>query len=778
LVKVLYAIVIAAGIAYPLGAQAQNSHAAAMKQFNQLCAGCHGENGMGGDRAPALLNNPDLRMKSEAQIHDLIKTGLPGGMPAFDLPEPRLKALAAWLKGLNPAASDTAAAGNVAAGQQFFFAKGGCAGCHMVHGQGSTNGPDLSDIGLKRTTSEIEAVLDNPTSQMGIHTTASCPSYAFCPDLSWAVVDVRLKDGAQLRGFARHRSEHSLQLQDFDGRIHLLSESDYVSVTQQKQSYMPALEATKPERRDLIAYLSTLVGPVLGPLPTGTKPVSAKSIENIANPKPGEWPTYNGALSGNRYSELAQVNVENVHALAPRWIYSLGAPGLQSTPVVADGVMYATAPGKVCAIDAGSGAEIWCHTLSAENGEPNRGVALLGDRIFYTGSGAQLICLNRLTGGVMWTIKMANMPGPYSATGAPLVVGDLVISGVSGGDLPLRGFVAAYNVVTGQEVWRFWTIPAPGEPAADTWNAKSLATGGGATWLTGSYDKETDTLFWTVGNPFPATDGDPRGKGRNLYTDSVVALDPKNGKLKWHYQFTPHDLHDWDAVAPLLLVDAPYKGQPRKLLLQANRNGFFYVLDRTNGELLLAKPFVKKLNWASGIGPDGVPQLLPANDPTSEGVKTCPAVRGATNWYSSSFNPQSRLFYVMAVEDCSIYKIAHMGGYEGYRDPSDPGTRSLRALDIHTGKIVWEVPQVDSPEADYSGILSTAGGLVFYGESSGNFAAVDAKTGKTLWHFMANDPWKASPMTYLFKGRQYVAIASGGNILSFALPQPQRSAVH
>jgi alcohol dehydrogenase (cytochrome c) len=217
-------------------------------------------------------------------------------------------------------------------------------------------------------------------------------------------------------------------------------------------------------------------------------------------------------------------------------------------------------------------------------------------------------------------------------------------------------------------------------------------------------------------------------------------------------------------------VDTEYQGRQRKLLLQANRNGFFYVLDRTNGELLLAKPFVKKLNWASGIGPDGVPQLLPANKPTAAGVKTCPAVRGATNWYSSSFNPDTRLFYFMAVEDCSIYKAAHDGGYEGYRDPSDPGLRYLRALDIATGKIVWEVPQVGTPEADYTGVLSTAGGVVFYGESGGNFAAVDARTGKTLWTFKTNQPWRASPMTYMMKGRQYVAIASGANIVSFSLP--------
>jgi PQQ-dependent dehydrogenase (methanol/ethanol family) len=776
-VRVLYAILVITTIACSPRTQGQSASSPAEAQFAHLCAGCHGEHAMGGDRAPALVNNQDLRTRTETQVHDLIKNGLPGGMPAFDLPEQQLRSLAVWVKSLNAPASATAPAGDPMAGQLFFFGKGGCATCHMVHGRGTSNGPDLSDVGLKRNQHEIELVLDNPTSQMGMHTTASCPGFAFCPDFSWAIVVVRMRDGSSLRGFARHRSEHALQLQDFDGCMHLLRDSEYVTITQEKESYMPPLQATAEERRNLLGYLSRLSGTTTGPLKTETAPVSSDNIKAITFPKPGDWPNYNGVQGGNRFSRLAQIDVQNVHTLQPQWIYALRGSGLQTTPLVSDGVMYVTAPGKVCAIDGGTGGEIWCYTQSAQNGEPNRGVALLDDRIFFATSGAHLICLNRLTGGVMWDVKMPSTPGPYSATGAPLVVGHLVISGISGGDLPLRGFIAAYDATTGEEAWRFWTVPQAGDAAAETWSASALATGGGATWLTGSYDVETDTLYWAVGNPFPATDGDARG-GPNLYTDCVLALNPKDGKLKWHYQFTPHDLHDWDAAEPLLVVDAEYQGHARKLLLQANRNGFFYVLDRTNGELLLGRPFVKKLNWASGIGPDGMPQLLPANQPTKAGVKTCPAVRGATNWYSSSFNPKTRLFYVMAVEDCSVYKIAHAGGYEGYRDPADPGKKYLRALDIATGKNVWEIPQVGAPEINYSGVLSTAGGLVFYGESGGNFAAVDAKTGKTLWNFTANDPWKASPITYMIKGRQYVAIASGGNVLSFSLPEQGQFSTH
>lgn len=756
--------------------QVHPGHSPAEKQYKEHCVVCHGELGRGGDRAPALVNNPDLRNRNKAQIRGIIKNGLPGGMPAFDLPDSQLDSLAAWVHSLNPPTQTAKPIGDAVAGEHYFFSQGQCATCHMIHGQGKSNGPDLSDVGLKLTPQEIELILENPTSQMGMRSTPGCPSYAFCPDMTWSVVDVRLRNGILLRGLLRNRSEHALQLQGFDGQIHLLTDGDYQKITLEKESYMPPLKAKDADRRNLVAYLSSLSGTPAGPLKTQTEPISPEAVQAITNPKPGDWPTYNGVLGGNRYSRLEQINTGNVQKLQLQWVYPLQGSRLETTPVVSGGIMYVTGPTQVCALDARSGNEIWCHkeiedTKGAKKhtgwyGSPNRGLALLGDRIFYTSGYAHLICLNRLTGGVMWDVKMPVTPGSYFASGAPLVVGNLVISGIAGGDGPLRGFIAAYKATTGQLAWRFWTVPGSGDASAKTWTGTAVATGGGATWLTGSYDVETDTLYWAVGNPFPDTNGDER-EGVNLYTNCVIALDPKDGKLKWYYQFTPHDLHDWDATEPFVLVDTEYGGRNRKLLLQANRNGFFYVLDRTNGKLLLGKPFVKRLNWASGIGPDGTPQLLKANKPSETGIKTCPAVRGATNWYSSSFNPETKLFYVMAVEDCSIYNT---GGFQGNRDLSNPGIKYLRAIDIATAKIVWEIPQTGAPEANYSGVLSTAGGLVFYGESGGSFAAVNAKTGKTLWHFNANESWRASPMTYTMDGRQYVTIASAGNILSFALP--------
>jgi alcohol dehydrogenase (cytochrome c) len=351
-------------------------------------------------------------------------------------------------------------------------------------------------------------------------------------------------------------------------------------------------------------------------------------------------------------------------------------------------------------------------------------------------------------------------------------------------------------------------VPAPGDPAAKSWQGRvNLEEGGGSTWLPGAYDPDTGILYWPTGNPYPDTDGSER-KGDNLYTNSMLALDAKTGTLRWHYQFTPHDLWDWDAEEPPLLVDAMFQGSARKLLLQANRNGFFYVLDRTTGAVLLAKPFVQKLTWASGIGPDGRPQLVPGNTPTPEGVLTCPAIRGATNWMSTAFNPATRLFYVMAVENCFLYRSTMFGGGRGAAprpaappaaapgagrggppappatfglpgggfNPGGPGgggSMALRALDIETGRVVWEVPQTGNSN-NYAGTLSTAGGIVFYGQASGEFAAVDASTGAHLWHFETQETWKASPMTYMVNGRQYVAIASGANVLSFALPSTDR----
>lgn len=738
--------------------------------YKQYCAACHGDSATGTDRGPNLIDTRSLRSSDEAKIRTIIEKGTPGGMPAFaNLKGEDLEVLAKTIRSWNASAFDAKPAGDLAAGKQVFEEK--CLGCHMAQGRGSSNGPDLSSVGRELTIREIEAQLKDPNSRRGKRNAASCPSWAFCPDNPWAVVKVTLRDGKSLRGFARSRGRHDLQLQTFDGRLHLVNNPALVE--DEAKSLMPSF-ASDP---NLLAYLSTLGGIPNGKIAPPKTPTSAQAIQQIQQPASGEWPGYHGLPSGNRHSPLTQINTTNASRLKLAWTYSLPHMGLQTTPLVADGIMYVTAPNQVCALASDTGREIWCYTRNRADATKisgdaakgaQRGTALLGDKIFFSTDDAHIIALNRLTGALMWQVFMPEgLPGAYGATAAPLVVGDLVVAGVGGGDAPLRGFLAAYKAGTGEEAWRFWTIPKRGEPKSETWGGNALEVGGGATWLTGSYDPTLDTLYWPVGNPYPDTDGTER-KGDNLYTDSVVALNPKTGQIKWHFQFTPHDLWDWDATEPLVLVDEVFQGKPRKLLLQANRNGFFYVLDRTNGEFLLGTPFVKRLTWATGLDPKGRPIVNEKAKPTMGGTLTCPAVRGATNWYSTAYNPQVKLFYVMAVEDCNLYRQAG-SWFVPYNDPANPPQKILRALDIQTGKTVWEQVQIGAPESNYTGVLSTAGGLIFYGESGGSFAAAEAKSGKTLWHFNTSAVWKASPMTYTVHGKQHVAIAAGGNILAFTL---------
>ncbi len=496
-----------------------------------------------------------------------------------------------------------------------------------------------------------------------------------------------------------------------------------------------------------------------------------------------DWTSYNGTVGGNRYSTLDQIRTANVGRLVPRWMFTISdAPYLETTPVVVEGVMYVTSANQCYALDAGSGRELWHFRRDRTKdlgggggGGINRGVAWSGKHIFMATDNAHLLSLNRFTGEVEWESVLADWRQNYDTTSAPLIAGDLVISGTAGGEGGARGFLAAFDMATGKEVWRFWTVPTPGEPGSETWKGNAIAHGGAVTWFTGSYDREADIVYWQTGNPGPDYDGKER-EGDNLYSDCVLALDRKTGKLKWHYQFTPHDTHDWDAAEPLLLVDATWRGQPRKLLLTGNRNGFFYLFDRAKGQLLLAKPFVQELNWAKEIGPDGRP-ILAELPKVGNGVKVCPSQDGATNWYSSAFSPKTGLFYFQTLEKCDVYTddgpVAWEAGkgYLGGSQQTAPGEvpkKILRALDIQTGKMVWEYAQRGAAES-WGGALATAGGLVFFCEDSGLFMAVDAADGKPLWNFRANQNWHASPMTYQFDGKQYVAIASGQTIMSFGL---------
>ena len=495
----------------------------------------------------------------------------------------------------------------------------------------------------------------------------------------------------------------------------------------------------------------------------------------------GSWLTYNGDTRGNRFTTATQIDKTTVARLAPQWMFTVPSSArLQVTPIVAGGIMYVTAPNECYALDAGSGRQIWHfqrpRTPGLTEGNANRGAGVAGDRVFMATDNAHVIALDRFSGALLWDATMDDWTKNYFASSAPLPVGDLVISGVSGGEHGANGFVIAFDQATGKEVWRFWTVPKPGQPGSETWKGKDIEHGGAPTWFTGSYDPDLDIVYWPVGNPSKEYNGDDR-RGDNLYANSILALDRKTGALKWHYQFTPHDVWDWDATQTSVLIDREWQGKPRKLMLHASRNGFFYVFDRATGELLLAKPFVKNLTWASGIGADGRPIKLPNLEPSPSGTKVCPSQDGATNWFSPSFNPATGLYYLQTFEKCSIYTKSDPGPWQAGRQylggsqrtgPDPKPMRVLKAIDIATGAVRWELPQ-PGPAQSWGGTLATSTGLVFFGEEGGAFMAADAVTGKPLWSFQTNQGWRASPMTYGFDGKEYIAVAAGGTVIAFGL---------
>ena len=665
---------------------------------------------------------------------------------------------------LTLSADSIAAAQNVDNGRQTFVTR--CASCHGTDGNGGELGPAIAARAAVRSDEELRGVIRDGFPNAGMPSFTSIAGteagdlVAFLRTLrpraatnNPASARFTLTSGAVLEGRVMNWTQEDVQLLDGNHTLHLL------------RLATPPWSGTSTS---LTASPSTMLGP------------GARYREVTSQ---ADWPSYNGGPGGSRYSQLAQITPANVGGLAPKWIFSVPNGGrLQVTPVVVGGVIYITNANECWALDAGSGREIWHYQrprtkglIGNAAGGVNRGVGVSGTRVFMVTDHAHIIALDRHTGALLWDTELADWRQNYNATGAPLPVGDLIVTGTSGGDEGVRGFVAAFDQATGKEVWRFWTVPKPGEPGSETWQGKGIAHPGGSTWMTGAYDPQLAMLYWPVGNPGPDLVGDDR-QGDNLYTDSIVALDAKTGALKWHFQFTPHDVWDYDAEEPTALVDTTWQGQPRKLLVQANRNGFLYVLDRTDGSFLFGTQFVKTVTWATGLDPKGRPIKVPNMDPTPEGKRVCPSLDGATNWYSASFSPLTNLYYVQTNDKCGIFTRTPLEweagkGYMGgsFRPaPDEPAQRVLRALDIRTGKPAWEVPQSGAVNS-WGGVLSTAGGLVFFGDDSGALAAADARTGKRLWSFQTSQLWKASPMAYRFDNQQYVAIAAGSNIIAFGL---------
>ena len=509
--------------------------------------------------------------------------------------------------------------------------------------------------------------------------------------------------------------------------------------------------------------------------------VAYDRILNAAR-EPENWLTYSGRYSGWRYSALDWINTGNAPRLRLEWAFQTADLGqFETTPLVVDGLLYGTGQdNRAFALDARTGRAIWRYRRNLPEklqpccGMVNRGFAILGNRVFMATLDAHVVALDAKTGNLLWDTVAADYHAAYTFTVAPLVAKDKVIVGVSGGEYGVRGFIDAYDASSGRRVWRFDTVPGPGKPGHETWAGNSWKTGGAPAWITGSYDPELNLIYWPTGNPSPSGYGAERN-GDNLYSNCVLALDADTGKLKWYFQFTPHDLHDYDDTQIPLLIDADWEGRPRKLLIQANRNGFLYVLDRTDGQYLSARPF-GRVTWAKAIGTDGRPVVDPAAAPDAKGVVVCPGALGLTNWYSPSYSPLTNLLYVATSNECDVfsgrpqlYRAGHdFMGSVYVPKPDERPSGAIEALDPFTGQRKWRFKYFSPPNG---GVLSTAGGLVFAGDSDGNFIALGARTGRDLWHVQLGAAIYSAAVTYLLDGRQYVVIPAGATLFAFALPE-------
>jgi len=504
---------------------------------------------------------------------------------------------------------------------------------------------------------------------------------------------------------------------------------------------------------------------------------------------PSRWLTMGGNYEGHRFSPLTQITPDNVSGLQPLWTFQTDTLGrFETSSLLIDNVLYVTGPNNVnWALDARTGRQIWRYRrelperLTACCGPVNRGFGVLADKLFMTTLDAHLLALDMRTGAIVWDATLEDYRNGYAATIAPLVVKDKVIVGIAGGEYGIRGFIDAYDANTGKRAWRFYTIPGPGEPGNDTWAGDSWKTGGASVWQIGSYDPDLNLVYYGIGNPGPDYHSESR-LGDNLYSDSIVALDADTGRLRWHYQFTPHDVHDWDSTHVPVLGEVTVGGRARRVVMMANRNGFFYTLDRATGELLVGKPYIET-TWAKEIGRDGRPILLPGNTPSEKGALTCPDLVGGTNFNPPSFDPVQRLFFVSARETCATFyswKPDYKPGesFTGGAITRGVGGReknygALRAIDPATGERKWEFRLINP---SYTGLLSTASGLVFAGDTEGNLLALDSRSGKLVWRYqMGSNLHGTSPTTFMLDGRQVLLVPAGTTLTAWALPNVPRT---
>ncbi|MBZ2183344.1 MAG: PQQ-dependent dehydrogenase, methanol/ethanol family [Bryobacter sp.] len=751
---------------------------AGRRLFEQACQACHGGNAAGSERGPALATGVFKHGSKDGELFLNIRNGITGSkMPAFArLETAQVWQIVTYLRGLAGAGAriEEKLSGDPARGQELFYGKAACASCHEMQGRGGILGPDLS----------AAAAIPANTIRRKMEDPSDVARRRRGPAVGW--VKLTLTDGGSKEGIVRNEDTFHLMLMDRTGKLQILDKRQIAERVEHRESIMPGdfrLRLTEGQREDLVAFLKANNQRDFNRITAAELPPGPLTYERIrlAAGEPQNWLTYWGDYAGHHFSRLDQITPANVGRLQTRWAVQMpGDSILETTPIVVDGILYtAGMPGQVFALDARTGMQIWRYQRpqkqvnAFESNRYNRGVAVLGNRVFFGTLDAALIALDARTGRPLWETQVADTMLGYSITVAPLVVKDKVIVGVAGGEHGIRGFLDAYDIRTGKRLWRFNTVPGPGEFGHETWKGDSWKLGGAPTWLTGSYDPELDTLYWATGNPGPDMDAEIR-KGDNLFSCSVIALDPNTGQRKWHYQFTPNDSHDWDANQDLVLADQEIGGVKRKLLLQTNRNGLFYALDRTNGQLLFAKPYVRQ-TWNDGFDSNGRPRIIPDSDSSPEGRVVYPTLVGGTNWQSPSYDARSGRLFVVYADGAERY-VREPGAYEpgkaywgGRSLPTgEPPRVGIKALDTSTGQVDWDFKIARGSLA--AGVLATSSGLLFSATSEGNLIALEAKTGKPLWRMQTGASTAASPISYSVDGKQYIAVASGMVLYSLALP--------
>ena len=767
--------------------------------YDQTCASCHAPAGRG-DRGPALDTGTFAHGNEDGDLFHTIREGIAGSqMPPFrGLTDQQIWQVVSYIRSLSragaapPADAGSTITGNAQSGEGLFFGRAGCASCHQVNGRGGTTGPDLSTVGLAPMAALRQKIL-TPNAPMASPAAAGRGGGRGRGGAPPQVIVATTSDGREIRGVRRNEDTFSVQMVDASGQLHLLDKQKLASFRVEPRSLMPgdyATRLTSTELNDVLAFLAARRARDMKAAAT-TMAAGGVTFDRLkrADAEPHNWLMYWGNYQGTHYSGLKQIDASNVGQLQTAWTFPMpGDSILEAMPVVVDGVMYTTQPGTVVALDARSGRQIWRYARPQKVKNPyeinpfNRGVAVLGQRVFVGTLDAALVALDARTGLPIWETQVADSMLGYSLTSPPLVVKDKVLVGITGGEFGARGFLDAYDAASGQRLWRWYAVPGPGEFANDTWLGDSWKQGGSPMWLTGSYDPELNLVYWTVGNPGPQIDRSVRGDLDNLFSDSVVAIDPDTGQRKWHYQFTPNDGHDWDSCQDVILVDRAWRGQPRKLLLHADRNGIFYVLDRTNGTLLSGTPFVHA-NWMSGFDANGKPIQVPGSNSSPDGsFVVYPTLGGGTNFQAPSYSPLTGWMYLEYAENGQRYastRVAFESGrqYIGRGDPAgdvrprpgDPApSAGIKAIDPETGKAVWDFKIFQGSLTN--GVLATAGNVVFGSMRDGNLVALDAATGKHLWHFQTGPTMAASPISYAIGGRQFVAVAAGNVIYAFALP--------